>query len=928
MGGRHDLRVIWPFLPIMLILVLLSGFSVDMLSAARAYVGGESLWSKGQKAAVMHLMRYADSHDEAEFRAYERAIAVPLGDRQARLEFASDRLDYDKAAAGLLAGGNHVDDISGMIRLMRHFGRLPAIDRALAIWGRADNEVLALRDLADQLHASVRAEAAEAADKGEIRLLLQRIGETDDRLTPLEAAFSYSLGEISRQVRNLLMPGIGIAAILLMLPGILMANRSVRKELLLREALARSEERLALAISGSNDGLWDWDLRSDALYFSARCAQMLGYEEHELPRLLGTVRAHCHPDDLACVESQMRRHLREGIPYDCSFRLRNRAGGYLWVRSRGRMVRDAAGHARRMAGSLTDISDQKRAEAQLLAEKERAQVTLQAIGDAVITVDVHGHVDALNPAAELLTGWHSADAKGRPLHVVCPLSDEASRSPLTGLGAAVLQKTWPRFSTLLLERPERAPIAVKLSVALIHHADRTCTGAVLVLHDVSSERADAARLSHEASHDALTGLVNRIEFERRLAEAMRRVRSEDCTHTLMYLDLDQFKVVNDTCGHAAGDELIRQLAVVMRATLRESDTLARLGGDEFGVLLDGCHVDNGERVAEAMREAIARFRFVHRQRTFAVSASIGMISLDRDMSQVAEALSAADAACYLAKERGRNRVQVYRQRDEAVRALHGEMEWVSRIHTGLEAGRFCLHAQEIAPLQAGGAQGRHVELLLRMLDDAGQLVPPMAFIPACERYNLMPALDRWVIEAGFAALAGCLGDRPGDIAVCGINLSGASLGDQLLPAYIAERAARHGIPLRHVCFEITETAAIGNLAQAATFIEQLQDKGCSFALDDFGAGMSSFAYLKHLPTEYIKIDGGFVNEMFGDPVNLVVIEAIQRIANAMGKKTIAEWVDSDAKLAKLRALGVDYAQGFGVARPGHFAGPREAAQAG
>lgn len=462
-------------------------------------------------------------------------------------------------------------------------------------------------------------------------------------------------------------------------------------------------------------------------------------------------------------------------------------------------------------------------------------------------------------------------------------------------------------------------VAVKPSVALIRDRAAQAIGVVVVLHDVSQEREHAARLAHEASHDALTGLANRTEFERRLAAAIARIRDTGGTHMLMYLDLDQFKVVNDTCGHAAGDELIRQMAAVMRVQLRKGDTLARLGGDEFGILLEHCTALDGERLAEALRRAVAGFRFTHRQRTFAVGASIGLVALDGGTGGVAEALSAADAACYVAKENGRNRVQVYHPQDSVVQARHGEMEWVSRVHAALAAGRFCLYEQEIVALCGDRRAGRHVELLLRMVDERNQLVPPMAFVPACERYNLMPMIDRWVVETAFDALARRRAEAPDDIALCAINLSGSSLADVRFPAFVREQARRAGIALSGICFEITETAAISNLTQAADFIEEMQALGCVFALDDFGAGMSSFIYLKHLPAAYLKIDGSFVREMLDDPVNQVMVEVIQRMGHAMGKKTIAEYVESEAMLARLRELGVDLVQGHYIAPPVPFA---------
>ncbi len=922
LAGGHLLRIIWPFVPVVLVLALISVASVELLSAARAFVGGESLWTKGQKDAVMHLLRYGKSREEADYQAYQAAIALPLGDRVARLELERPDPDHARARAGFITGGNHPDDIPGMIRLYRHFRHVKEIDQAISVWAAADLEIDALNSLALELRRQV---VGDGCGEACVASVLGGIEAIDARLTPLEAAFSYYLGKASRRVRELLTIGTAVATAMLLLCAILLSLRMLRQERRLRQALARSEERLQLAVAGSNDGLWDWHLGRGQLYFSPRCAEMLGFAPDDLPHARETVIALMHPADLPDLVERVSRHLRHGSHYDAEFRLRTKAGDYLWVRARGRMVRDGEGRAARMAGSLTDISDQKLSEAQLFAEKERAQVTLQAIGDAVITTDVDGRVESLNPVAEQLTGWRHAEAAGLSLAQVCPLQDETTRARVANLVETALDDGWVNTAVLLLVRRGSGPVAVKPSVTLIRDRLGHAIGVVLVLHDVSLERAHAAQLAHEASHDALTGLVNRAEFERRLAAAIARAQQDDCTHTLMYLDLDQFKVVNDTCGHAAGDELIRQIAEVMRGQLRKGDTLARLGGDEFGVLLERCAGPDGERVAEALRRAITRFRFAHRQRTFALGVSIGLLNLDRRTGKVAEALSAADAACYMAKESGRNRVQVYHPHDSAVRLRHGEMEWVSRIHAALTAGRFCLYAQEIVSLQAqlagppGVARGRHIELLLRLVDERGQLVPPMAFVPACERYNLMPTLDRWVVETAFARLARAHAERPGEIALCAINLSASSLADDRFPAFVCEQGERHGIALSGICFEITETAAIGNLAQAAAFIRQLQGLGCAFALDDFGAGMSSFTYLKHLPATYLKIDGSFVREMLNDPVNLVMVEAIQRVGHAMGKKTVAEFVEDEAMLRRLRALGVDYAQGHFIGEPAPFA---------
>ncbi|AQV95225.1 PAS domain S-box protein [Cupriavidus necator] len=917
-ASGHVLRIIWPFVPVVVALALFSIASLDLLSAARAFVAGESQWSKGQKNAVLRLLRYGEDRDPADFEAYLESIAIPLGDHRARLELDRDEPDPERVHEGLIAGGNHPDDIPGMVRLYRNFRKIQEVDAAIRVWTAGDIEIFALHEQALALRRLIAQPGCSAEC---VAPVLRNIAQIDARLTPLERAFSGHLGQASRRVTRLLTNGSAVMAAALLMSAILLSVAPLRRERRLREALAQREEQLQLAVEGSNDGLWDWHLGRGELYFSPRCAQMLGYRDDELPHARETVLGLLHPSELSAFEEKLARHLRSGEPYDAEFRLRNRAGDYLWVRARGRLVRGAGRRRARMAGSLTDISDHKRYETQLFAEKERAQVTLQAIGDAVVTADVWGRVQSLNPAAEALTGWREAEAQGRPLSEVCVLRDEESLAPLPDIVTLALRQRWRSRSAQLVQRVGSGqpgqPLAVKPSVALIRDRAAQAIGVVVVLHDISQERAHAARLAYEASHDALTGLVNRAEFERRLGTAITRGRAQGATHTLMYLDLDQFKVVNDTCGHAAGDELIRQMAEVMRSQLRRGDTLARLGGDEFGVLLEHCVTADGERVAEGLRHAIASFRFAHRQRTFAVGASIGLVTLDRQTGSVAEALSAADAACYVAKEGGRNRVQVYHPMDSVVQARHGEMEWVSRVHAALAAGRFCLFAQEIVPVHSGALPetGRHVELLLRMVDERGRLVPPMAFVPACERYNLMPMIDRWVVETAFGTLAG----RQAEIATCAINLSGSSLADIQFPDFVREQAQRFGIALDGICFEITETAAISNLAQAGAFIVQLQQLGCEFALDDFGAGMSSFTYLKHLPAAYLKIDGSFVRDMLADPVNLVMVEVIQRIGYAMGKKTIAEFVESEAMLERLRELGVDLAQGYHIAPPVPFA---------
>jgi diguanylate cyclase (GGDEF)-like protein len=388
-------------------------------------------------------------------------------------------------------------------------------------------------------------------------------------------------------------------------------------------------------------------------------------------------------------------------------------------------------------------------------------------------------------------------------------------------------------------------------------------------------------------------------------------------HAVLYLDLDQFKLVNDTCGHAAGDELLRQIALLLRPRLRAGDTLARLGGDEFGVLLEHCASGAALRIAESLRTDVGDFHFVWKQRSFNIGVSIGLVNISDGSQALAGVLSAADAACYMAKDKGRNRVQVYSPYSNEVTLRHGEMEWVNRIHRALAEHRFCLFAQRVRGTRGDAETPPYTELLLRLRDEENNLIPPAQFLPAAERYNLMPTIDRWVITTAFGMLA----QRPAveeDDSVTdtiAINLSGASIGDDNFLDFVREQFMHFKIPHSSICFEITETTAITNLSKGTEFMVALQSLGCRFALDDFGVGVSSFTYLKNLPVDFLKIDGSFVTDMLDDPVNHAMVEAIHRIGHLMGKKTIAESVESQEILDALRAIGVDYAQGFAIARP-------------
>jgi diguanylate cyclase (GGDEF)-like protein len=432
-------------------------------------------------------------------------------------------------------------------------------------------------------------------------------------------------------------------------------------------------------------------------------------------------------------------------------------------------------------------------------------------------------------------------------------------------------------------------------------------------------RAATAKLSWQASHDSLTGLLNRTGFDDALKLAWTSARDEEgVRHCLLYLDLDQFKVVNDTSGHQAGDELLRQLAVRMRQALRGSDIVARLGGDEFGVLLAHCDAATGEMLGEKLRRMIEDHRFSWEGRMYQVGASIGLVEIDPHWPDTAHLMSAADAACYAAKDAGRNKIRLYRHGDEDVARRRGEMEWVGRLTRAMEEDQLLLYFQPIVALGNDGMPP-HYELLLR-LENGEEPIMPMAFIPAAERYQLMPQLDRWVIEHALARCANGLLKMPSDGTVIGINLSGASLSDARFQSFIRDILKQHPQAAPRLCFEITETAAMSNLDSVLSLIQDLKALGCHFALDDFGSGLSSFAYLQSLTVDYIKIDGAFVRDMVRDPVDAAMVEAIAKVARIMGIYTVAEFVEDDATVQALRALGVDYAQG------NHFARPRPIAE--
>lgn len=545
-----------------------------------------------------------------------------------------------------------------------------------------------------------------------------------------------------------------------------------------------------------------------------------------------------------------------------------------------------------------------------------AQVTLKSIGDAVITTDADGHINYLNSAAEKMTGWTFENAKGKNITDVFYLTqDNASVNQNVHVQKAIhSERPLTVTNQSKLKNTSGEVIAVDFSINPIKDKTEKRIGTALTFRNMNQEHELRSQLSFQASHDALTGLINRYEFEKRLEELIESSIEEDSVHALFYLDLDEFKVVNDTCGHVAGDELLRQLASLLHHQVRSHDTIARLGGDEFGILLSDCKSKKAVNLATKILSAIQDFHFVWEEKTFKVGASIGVVEINSYSKDIANVMGIADTACYSAKDSGRNRVHVAEKDDLEIANRRGEMQWVSRITQALDNNSFELYYQSMVPLKNQQQTDSAIELLLRMKSEDGELIQPCAFIPAAERYGLMPQLDRWVIIQTCTWLSQHE-QLTASLYKCSINLSGHSISDESFLDFVKTNIAEFNIDPAKLCFEITETAAISNLIKATEFISDLKLLGCSFALDDFGSGFSSFAYLKNLPVDFIKIDGMFVRDIVDDAIDQEMVRSITNIARAMGKKTIAEFVENDAIKKILEEFGVDYIQGYGISRP-------------
>ncbi|MEW6766266.1 MAG: EAL domain-containing protein [Pseudomonadota bacterium] len=694
-----------------------------------------------------------------------------------------------------------------------------------------------------------------------------------------------------------------------------MLERLEANERLLKD----TQERLELALRGSNDGLWDWDLNAHRVYYSPRWKSMLGYEDGDIGDAVDEWASRVHPDDLSATMDAIQAHLEGRSPaYESIHRVRHKDGHWLWILDRGIALRDSDGKPYRMVGTHTDITRRIELEHNLSLEKERLRIVLMSMADGVIATNAKGRIEFLNPVAEELTGWTLAEAMEHPLEQVAQLITDDNAPPLDREAVGkLLRGDRHGITARLLRHGENQRFnEIELKISPIEGGSGA-EGHVLILHDISETHRLMEQMSWQASHDPLTALPNRTAFGERLKALLEGTRKAHEQHALLYMDLDQFKVVNDTCGHHAGDELLVNIAHLLRNGVRREDMIARLGGDEFAALLTNCPVDDAERIAQQLRESVQDFSFYWQDRVFNVGVSIGIVTIGPTWNDADEILRAADIACYTAKEHGRNRIHVYEAADEAMSRQVEQLGMASQIQLAVRESRFVLHAQPLRPLTGDALDdGLYLEVLVRMLDRHGQLIAPGLFISAAERYNLMQAIDRWVISTTLESLKRALGTPTGrSLKHVGINLSGNSLTDEGMLAYVEEEVRRHHFPPGLICFEITETAIISNMHQALAFIQRMKALGCTFALDDFGSGLSSFAYLKALPVDYLKIDGVFVRDIESDPHDRTFVQAINQVGRTLGLKTIAEFVENTATETILRDMGVDFAQGYGVSAP-------------
>jgi diguanylate cyclase (GGDEF)-like protein/PAS domain S-box-containing protein len=687
---------------------------------------------------------------------------------------------------------------------------------------------------------------------------------------------------------------------------------TARKET--EERLRRLSERIQLAVKSGGVGLWERNLDTGKMWWDGRMLEIYGLDPATSEITYDLWAERLHPEDRQRVEGEVRDGLAGIRPYDTEFRVITPAGAVRYVRTMANLTRKPDGSPALLSGTNWETTETRLLTDALSKEKELLQVTLQSIGDAVITTDTTANITFMNPVAEELTGWKAEEAMGKPVAAVIRIVDEATDGSVDSPVDECMRLVRPisRHENVVLIGRDGERRDIRESAAPVRTAAGEVIGAVLVFQDMTRSRQLQRQLAHSAAHDALTGLPNRTTFEAQLAATCADARVGRRQHALCFIDLDRFKIVNDTVGHAAGDALLREIGRVIMKNVRADDVTARLGGDEFALILRHCSIEQAERVAGTVIEAIRAIPFAWGGRIYDVGASIGMTAISENSPVPSELLSQADVACYTAKAMGRNRVSVYEPGESDAHRHHRDLQVAANIRGAIEQNHFRLYAQEIRSLKPTESGSRHIELLLR-LDDNGKIVEPASFIPAAERYDLMANIDRWVVRTAL----GTYGDRiraERDLSIA-INLSANSLNDPLFWPFLQDELKTTRVLPNQIHLEITETALINNLSAAHALVSAARAAGCAIVLDDFGTGLSSFAYLKRFPVDYVKIDGTFMQSLKESGVDRAIVESINDIAHKLGARTVAECVEDAEAIEILRMIGVDEVQGFAISRP-------------
>ena len=682
-------------------------------------------------------------------------------------------------------------------------------------------------------------------------------------------------------------------------------------------ARREAEVQLKLVQRAGRTVSWDWRVSTDELVIYGLPKDLI---VHGAPVLTTTGKAffeQIHPDDLVNLKQAVRSSLQDREPLFLEIGLRGPEGDNHWLVLRGQVVADRAGHSEHLVGVATDVTDRRRAEMVLIQEQQHTLAMLVSISDGVIRTDLEGRIQDLSGPAEDIVGSTLEEIKGRKLGEVLTFLDPNSSAVLADPVTESLQSDQPlsQPQTSLLQRDDGDDLPIRFHTVVLRDKGASPTGVVLVVKDLAEEKQVERGMVYLATHDPLTDLVNRTEFERQLGQVIASANKMRRQDSLLYMDLDGFTRLNETFGHPAGDKMLKQFASFLKCRFRETDTLGRLGGDKFGVLLESCQPWQARELVEKLYKDLRSFRFEWDESSLPVSLSCGMAAIGPEDGEVDKVLGAAEAACYLAKQKGGNRFYEYEPSEVAATERHTQLEILHQIQDALRDGSFELHAQLIQPVRAPESDPTMFEILVRLEDRSGKLLLPGHFIPVAERHRIVSAIDRWVLTQTLESVAGASSDSGGNSEIFAVNISGQSLADDRFLEFVLHELSYRGVEPGRVCFEITETATVANFDRAQRFISVLKERGCRFVLDDFGSGLSSFAYLRNFPVDFIKIDGQFVQGMTKDPTQKALVESINHVGHVMQIKTIAEAIEDDATLEAVRLMDVDYAQGHGIAMP-------------